>query len=95
MSSILGLPSNICKIPDEIDKHGKNIAKEVEVMGAIVDEQGDHINSSMKFHGDNITREMQLMRESFVEEMGNLNRKTRNTVFAVVAVNIASRFFFR
>ena len=95
MNNIIGFPSQICRIPSEIDKHGKSIAKEVEIASAVIDEQGSNINKEMKFHGDNLTREMQLMRESFEREMNTLNRKTRNTVCMVLAVNVLSRVIFR
>jgi hypothetical protein len=95
MSNILSFPAHVGRIPDEIDKHGKNIASEIQLMSTIVDEHGDNINKHMNFHGNAIQTEMQLMRESFEREMKDLSKKTRNTVVAVVAVNVLTRFFFR
>jgi hypothetical protein len=95
MSNILGFPAHVGRIPDEIALHGKNIASEIELMSTIVDEHGDNINKHMNFHGNAIQTEMQLMRESFEREMKDLSKKTRNTVVAVVAVNVLTRFFFR
>ena len=95
MNNIIGFPAHIGRIPSEIDKHGKSIAKEIEIASMVIDDQGSNINKEMKFHGDNITREMQLMRESFEREMTTLNKKTRNTVCIVLAVNVLSRVIFR
>jgi formyltetrahydrofolate hydrolase len=95
MTDIVKIPATLCRIPNEIDKHGKNIASEIELMSTIIDEHGDNINKNMNFHGDSMQKEMQLMRETFEREMKDLSRKTRNTVVAVVAVNVLSRFLFR
>jgi hypothetical protein len=95
MSDILGFPAHVGRIPKEIALHGNNIASEIELMSTIIDEHGDNINNHMKYHGNAIQTEMKLMRESFVNEMTKLNRKTRNTVIVVMVVNLASRFFFR
>jgi hypothetical protein len=95
MNNIIGFPSHVGRIPCEIDKHGKNIASEIELMSTIVDEHGDNINKNMKHHGDAIQTEMKLMRESFEKEMKELTKKTKNTVIAVLAVNVLSRFIFR
>lgn len=95
INEIVNFPSHVSKIPHEIDKHGKSIATEIEIMSSIVDEHGDNINKHMNHHGDAIQKEMQLMRESFEREMKSLTKKTRNTVIAVVAVNVLSRVFFK
>jgi hypothetical protein len=76
--------SSVCRIPDEIDFHGKAIGGEIAIMAGVVDQ-----------NGKNIQREMEKMRLSFEKEMQSLNRKTRNTVLTVVAINIISRFFIR
>ena len=76
--------SSICRIPEEIDHHGKAIGGEIATMADIVDQ-----------NGKNIQREMEKMRLSFEKEMHTLNRKTRNTVLAVVAINIASRLLIK
>lgn len=76
--------SSVCRIPDEIDFHGKAIGGEISTMARVVDQ-----------NGKNIQREMEKMRLSFEKEMQSLNRKTRNTVLTVVAINIVSRFFIR
>ena len=95
MNTIIGFPAQISRIPSEIDKHGKSIAKEIEKSSMVIDAQGSKINNEMKHHGDNLTREMQLMRESFEREMNTLNKKTRNTVCLVLAVNVLTRMIFR
>ncbi|AGE56742.1 hypothetical protein ATCVNEJV2_776R [Acanthocystis turfacea Chlorella virus NE-JV-2] len=46
-------------------------------------------------NGKNIQKEMEKLRISFEKEMQTLNRKTRNTVLTVLAINIASRIFIR
>lgn len=76
--------SSVCRIPDEIDFHGRAIGGEIATMARVVDQ-----------NGKNIQREMEKMRLSFEKEMQSLNRKTRNTVLTVVAINIVSRFFIR
>ena len=76
--------SSICRIPTEIDFHGKAIGGEIAMMADIVDQ-----------NGKNIQKEMEKMRLSFEKEMHTLHKKTRNTVLAVVAVNIVSRIFIR
>jgi hypothetical protein len=76
--------SSICRIPEEIDHHGKAIGGEIATMADIVDQ-----------NGKNIQREMEKMRLSFEKEMQTLNRKTTNTVLTVVAVNILTRIFIR
>lgn len=76
--------ASVCRIPAEIDFHGKAIGSEIAMMADIVDQ-----------NGKNIQTEMEKMRLSFEKEMNTLNRKTRNTVLAVVAVNIVSRIFIR
>jgi len=76
--------SSVCRIPQEIDHHGRAIGGEIAMMAGVVDQ-----------NGKNIQREMEKMRLSFEKEMQTLNRKTRNTVLTVVAINILSRFFIR
>ncbi|AGE49268.1 hypothetical protein ATCVBr0604L_741R [Acanthocystis turfacea Chlorella virus Br0604L] len=76
--------TSVCRIPEEIDFHGKAIGGEIAIMADIVDN-----------NGKNIQREMEKMRLSFEKEMQTLNRKTRNTVLTVVAINIASRLLIR
>jgi len=76
--------ASVCRIPDEIDYHGKAIGNEISEMAAIVDK-----------NGKDIQKEMEKMRMSFEKEMQSITKKTRNTVVAVVAINIATRIFFR
>jgi len=95
INEIVRFPNHVSRIPSEIDKHGKNIATEIEIMSTIIDEHGDNINKNMNHHGNEIQKEMQLLRESFEREMKSLTRKTRNTVIAVVAVNVLSRVLFK
>jgi hypothetical protein len=76
--------ASVCRIPEEIDFHGKAIGGEIATMADIVDN-----------NGKNIQREMEKMRMSFEKEMDTLNKKTRNTVLAVLAINIASRLLIR
>jgi hypothetical protein len=76
--------SSVCRIPQEIDYHGKAIGGEIATMSDIVDQ-----------NGKNIQKEMEKLRLSFEKEMQTLNRKTRNTVLTVLAINIASRIFIR
>jgi hypothetical protein len=76
--------SSVCRIPQEIDHHGKAIGNEISEMAAIVDK-----------NGKDIQKEMEKMRMSFEKEMQSITKKTRNTVVAVVAINIATRIFFR
>lgn len=95
MNNIVSFPSNVGKIPSEIDHHGKNIAREITTMHGIIDSQGSDINKNMNQNGENIRREMELMRESFEREMKSLQTKTTKVCMVVVAINILSRAVFR
>jgi len=76
--------SSICRIPSEIDYHGKAIGGEIATMTDIVDQ-----------NGKNIQLELEKIRVSFEKEMQDMAKKTRNTVIAVVAINIASRLLIK
>lgn len=95
MNNIVSFPSNVGKIPAEIDHHGRNIAREITTMHVIIDDHGDNLNRNMNQNGENIRREMELMRESFEREMKSLQTKTTKVCMAVVAINILSRAVFR
>jgi hypothetical protein len=76
--------SSICRIPNEIDHHGKAIGGEIATMADIVDQ-----------NGKNIQLELEKIRVSFEKEMQDMAKKTRNTVIAVVAINIATRLLIK
>ena len=76
--------SSICRIPNEIDYHGKAIGGEIATMADIVDQ-----------NGKNIQLELEKIRVSFEKEMQDMAKKTRNTVIAVVAINIATRLLIK
>lgn len=64
MNSIISFPSKIANIGSEIDYHGNAVTQEIKVMHGIIDS-----------HGKGIENEMQLMRESFENEMRNMQKK--------------------
>jgi hypothetical protein len=84
MNSIISFPSKIANIGSEIDYHGNAVTQEIKVMHGIIDT-----------HGKGIENEMQLMRESFENEMRNMQKKTKQICITVLAVNVLSRVFLR
>jgi hypothetical protein len=46
-------------------------------------------------HGKGIETEMKMMRESFENEMKNMQKKTKQICITVLAVNVLSRVFLR
>ena len=84
MNTIISFPGNIASIGSEIDYHGNAVTQEIRVMHGIIDS-----------HGKGIETEMQLMRESFENEMRNMQKKTKQICITVLAVNVLSRVFLR
>jgi hypothetical protein len=84
MNSIISFPGKIANIGSEIDYHGNAVTQEIRVMHSIIDS-----------HGKGIENEMQLMRESFENEMRNMQKKTKQICITVLAVNVLSRVFLR
>jgi hypothetical protein len=84
MNSIISFPGKIANIGSEIDYHGNAVTQEIKVMHGIIDS-----------HGKGIENEMQLMRESFENEMRNMQKKTKQICITVLAVNVLSRVFLR
>ena len=84
MNSIISFPSKIANIGSEIDYHGNAVTQEIKVMHGIIES-----------HGKGIENEMQLMRESFENEMRNMQKKTKQICITVLAVNVLSRVFLR
>jgi hypothetical protein len=84
MNSIISFPGKIANIGSEIDYHGNAVTQEIRVMHSIIDS-----------HGKGIENEMQLMRESFENEMRNMQKKTKQICITVLAVNVLSRIFLR
>jgi len=84
MNSIVSFPGKIANIGSEIDYHGNAVTQEIRVMHSIIDS-----------HGKGIENEMQLMRESFENEMRNMQKKTKQICITVLAVNVLSRVFLR
>ena len=84
MNSIISFPGKIANIGSEIDYHGNAVTQEIRIMHGIIDS-----------HGKGIENEMQLMRESFENEMRNMQKKTKQICITVLAVNVLSRVFLR
>jgi hypothetical protein len=84
MNSIISFPGKIANIGSEIDYHGNAVTQEIRVMHSIIDS-----------HGKGIENEMQLMRESFENEMRNMQKKTKQICITVLAVNVLTRIFVR
>jgi len=84
MNSVISFPGKIANIGSEIDYHGNAVTQEIRVMHGIIDS-----------HGKGIENEMQLMRESFENEMRNMQKKTKQICITVLAVNVLSRVFLR
>lgn len=84
MNSIISFPGKLAGIGAEIDYHGNAVTEEIRVMHGIIDS-----------HGKGIETEMQLMRESFENEMKNMQKKTKQICITVLAVNVLSRVFLR
>lgn len=84
MKSIVSFPWKIANIGEEIDYHGNAVTHEIEVMHGIIDSRGKGIET-----------EMQLMRESFENEMKNMQKKTKQICITVLVVNVLSRVFLR
>ncbi|AGE55199.1 hypothetical protein PBCVMA1E_180L [Paramecium bursaria Chlorella virus MA1E] len=71
-------------INTNILKTGDNLCKEVESLKLVIDTNGKNIN-----------KEMENMRISFENEMKDLKKKARMVCFTMMAVNVASRVFFK
>jgi hypothetical protein len=84
MNSIISFPGKIANIGSEIDYHGNAVTQEIRVMHGIIDS-----------HGKGIEDEMRAMRESFENEMRNMQKKTKQICITVLAVNILTRIFVR
>ena len=84
MNTIISFPGKIASIGSEIDYHGNAVTQEIRVMHGIIDS-----------HGKGIETEMQLMRESFENEMRNMQKKTKQICITVLAVNVLTRVFLR
>ena len=109
MNSIISFPGKIANIGTEIDYHGNAVTQEIKVMHGIIDSHGKEIDyhgnavtqeikvmhGIIDSHGKGIENEMQLMRESFENEMRNMQKKTKQICITVLAVNILSRVFLR
>jgi len=102
MNSIISFPGKIANIGSEIDYHGNAVTQEICVMHSIIDSHGKGIENEMQLmhgiidsHGKGIENEMQLMRESFENEMRNMQKKTKQICITVLAVNVLSRVFLR
>jgi hypothetical protein len=109
MNSIISFPSKIAGIGAEIDYHGNAVTQEIKVMHGIIDSHGKGIDyhgnavtqeikvmhGIIDSHGKGIETEMQLMRESFENEMKNMQKKTKQICITVLAVNVLTRIFVR
>ena len=84
MNSIVSFPGKIANIGAEIDYHGNAVTQEIRVMHGIIDS-----------HGKGIEGEMKAMRESFENEMRNMQKKTKQICIIVLAVNVLTRVFLR
>lgn len=84
MNSIISFPGKIASIGSEIDYHGNALTQEIRVMHGIVDS-----------NGKGIEKEMKEMRESFVNEMRNMQKHTKKFCITVLVVNVLSRVFLR
>jgi hypothetical protein len=78
-----------------IDSHGKGIENEIDYHGNAVTQEIRVMHSIIDSHGKGIENEMQLMRESFENEMRNMQKKTKQICITVLAVNVLSRVFLR
>ena len=83
MNSIISLPGKIANIGADIDYHGNAVTHEIGVMHGIIDSRGKGIEGEMK-----------AMRESFENEMKNMQKKTKQLCITVLAVNVLTRIFF-
>jgi hypothetical protein len=84
MNTIISFPGKIANIGSEIDYHGNAVTQEIRVMHGIIDS-----------HGKGIETEMKMMRESFENEMRNMQKKTKQICITVLAVNVLTRIFVR
>ncbi len=84
MNAIVSFPGKLANIGAEIDYHGNAVTQEIRIMHGIIDSRGKGIEDEMK-----------AMRESFENEMRNMQKKTKQICITVLAVNVLSRVFFR
>lgn len=91
MNALVSFPAQVGKIPNEIQIHGTNIAREIKIMSGMLNERGDAINKN----GECIRVELKMMREVFEREMQLLRTKSRNICLAGFLVNIVVRVLFR